>query len=217
MLAVALLARLLVIVATPHFRPTNDAADYDRHAVSLAVHGTYPPSGFGGPSAFRPPAYPYLLAGVYKLVGTRSASTRWEAGRIADALLGVVVVALVALIARRLWGPAVALGAGALAAVFPPLLLVGSSLMSESLYIPLVLGAVLAALAARGSEHRWRYALLTGLLVGLAALTRANGLFVLVPIAFLAWAPVAGGRAGAVSAGRRHARRWSWSPPRSSR
>ena len=187
-LALALLARVLVIVATPHFTPSNDAADYDRHAVSLAVHGTYPPSGFGGPSAFRPPAFPYLLAGVYKLVGVGSASRRWEAGRIAEALLGVLAVALVAFIAVRLWGPRVALGAAALAAVFPSLLLVNSSLMSEGLYIPLVLAAVLAALVHRdATRHRWRYAVLTGVLVGLAALTRSNGIFLLVPIVFLVW------------------------------
>jgi 4-amino-4-deoxy-L-arabinose transferase-like glycosyltransferase len=186
-LLVGLAVRLVVIAATPHFTPTDDAADYDRHAVSIAVHGVYPPSGFGGPSAFRPPLFPVVLAGVYKVAGVDPPSARWRAGRVAEALLGVLAVALICLIALRLWGRAVALLSAAIAAVFPPLILVGSSLMSESLYIPLVLTAVLTALVHRNSAHRWRYAVLTGVLVGLVALTRGNGIALLVPVLLLVW------------------------------
>jgi 4-amino-4-deoxy-L-arabinose transferase-like glycosyltransferase len=59
--------------------------------------------------------------------------------------------------------------------------------MTESLFIPLVLAAVLSALIARDSQRSWRWHVLTGLLVGLASLTRGNGLELLLPIGFLVW------------------------------
>ncbi len=186
----ALVVRLGVIAATPQFVPATDAADYDRHAVSIAVQGSYPSTRLapdGGPTAFRPPMFPVVLAGVYKVVGVTSESLRWEAGRAAEAILGALAVALICLIALRLLGSAVALLSGAIAAVFPSLLLVGSSLMSEPLYICLVLGAVLAALVHRESAHRWRWAVVTGVLIGLVALTRSNGLGLALPICVLVW------------------------------
>ncbi len=186
----ALVVRLGVIAATPQFVPATDAADYDRHAVSIAVHGSFPSTELapaGGPTAFRPPLFPVVLAGVYKVVGVTSESLRWEAGRAAEAILGALAVALICVIALRLWGSAIALLSGAIAAVFPSLLLVGSSLMSEPLYICLVLGAVLAALVHRESAHRWRWAVVTGVLIGLAGLTRSNGLGLALPICVLVW------------------------------
>jgi 4-amino-4-deoxy-L-arabinose transferase-like glycosyltransferase len=186
----ALVVRLAVVFATPHFRPATDAADYDRIAVSLSDHGGFPVTGLapaGGPTAFREPVFPVLLAGAYELTGTTNRATaRWRAGRVLEAVLGVMLVALMYLIARRLWGRTVALITGAIAVVYPPLLLVNSSLMSESVYIPLVLGAVLAALGHRDSG-RGRWAVATGVLIGLTALTRANGIALLLPIGLLVW------------------------------
>lgn len=187
-LLLALAVRLVAIAATPHYRPIDDSADFDRYAVSLATHGTFPDSQLApGPTAFRAPGFPVLLAGVYRLVGTASAGTRWEAGRVLEALLGVLTVALVYLIARRLWDRRVALLAGALAAIFPPLVLIGTSLMSEGLYIPLGLAAVLAALVCREHPGSWGWPALTGVLVGLAALTRSTDLALAIPVAFLVW------------------------------
>src|SRR5438067_1092158 len=122
-LIVAALARVAVILATPHYVPVNDASDYDHYAVSLATHATYPASTLGGPTAFYPPGFPVALALVYKVVGVGSASARWEAGRIAQALLGLVAVTLIFLIGRRVWGRNIGLLAAGLAAVYPPLIL----------------------------------------------------------------------------------------------
>ena len=187
---VALVVRLAVVFATPHFVAVTDASEFDYDAVSLVHHGAFPPSGLaarGGPTAFRPPLFPLALAGVYELVGTASQKTRWEAGRVLEALLGAAAVALICLIVMRLWGRRVALVAGAIAAVYAPLVLAGSSLLSESLFIPLELGAVLAALVHRESPHRWPWAVATGVLAGLAALTRGNGILLVVPLFFLVW------------------------------
>jgi 4-amino-4-deoxy-L-arabinose transferase-like glycosyltransferase len=187
---VAFVVRLAVVVATPHFVAVTDASEFDYDAVSLVHHGALPSSGLtarGGPTAFRPPLFPLALAGVYKVVGTGSAKSRWEAGRIMEAVLGAVAVGLICLIALRLWGLRVGIAAGALAAIYPPLVLAGSSLLSESLFIPLELGAVLSALAHRDSPHRWRWAIASGVLAGLAALTRGNGVALALPLVFLVW------------------------------
>ncbi len=196
LVALALVLRLVVVSASPHFSPINDSASYDQDAVSLATHGSFPesPATFhGGPTAFHPPLFPVTLAGVYKLVGTGSEHTRWDAGRVLEALLGAVTVLLIGLIATRLWGSRVGLVAAGIAAVYPPLILVGSSLLSESLFIPLVLGAVLAALQYRDTR-RLRVAALAGVLVGLSALTRGNGIFLAIPIGLLVWTAQPGGR-----------------------
>src|SRR3954468_17075241 len=117
-LAVALIARLAVIVATPDFHPIFDAAHYDRLGASIA-HGHGYPGQFvpPTPSAFRPPLYPVELAAVHLVGGG------WTAGRLLGALLGTGAVLLVFLIAERLWDRRVAIAAGAIAAVFPPLVL----------------------------------------------------------------------------------------------
>ncbi len=195
-MALALVVRLAVIVATPHFVPVTDASEYDRDAVTLVHNGSFPESVatfHGGPTAYHPPLFPVALAGVYKLVGTGSEHTRWDAGRVLEALLGAVTVLLIGLIATRLWDPRVGLIAAGIAAVYPPLILIGSSLLSESLFIPLVLAAVLAALQYR-DDRRLRFAALAGVLVGLSALTRGNGILLAIPIGFLVWTTHPGGR-----------------------
>lgn len=186
----ALLLRVVLVLATPHYVPKTDSANYDAMAVHVVTQTGFPPSAFapaGGPTALRPPAFPYLLAGVYELSGTGNRSGRWEAGRLAEAAIGAVIVALIMLIAARLWGARTGLVAGAIAAVYPPLVLIGSSLMSEPLYIALLLGAALCALRARDSGRPWAWALAAGLLTGASALTRGNGIVELLPVVILVW------------------------------
>lgn len=187
---VALVLRVVLVLATPHFHTIDDSHSYDRMAVSLANHGTLPNSQIpfaGGPTAYPPPGYPVALSLAYVIAGTGSEHSRWEAGRIEEAVFGAIAVVLIALIAARLFGRAAGLLSGAIASVYPPLLLIGSSLMSESVFIPLVLGAVLTALVHRDSEHRWRWAVATGVLLALAALTRSNGIVLAIPLGFLLW------------------------------
>jgi 4-amino-4-deoxy-L-arabinose transferase-like glycosyltransferase len=188
--ALALVVRVIVIIATPHFTPATDAREYDRTAVSLVTRGGFAPSTatfHGGPTAIHPPLFPVVLAGVYKVVGVGSTSARWVAGRALEAILGALAVWLICLIGIRLFGAAAGLLAGGIAAVYPPLVLVGSTLMTEPLFIVLILGAVLAALEHRESAHRLRWAILSGVLIGASALTRGNGIVVAIPLVFLVW------------------------------
>jgi 4-amino-4-deoxy-L-arabinose transferase-like glycosyltransferase len=176
LLALALVVRVVTVIATPDYTPLFDAADYNRHAVSIADGHGYPPSTFtGGATAFRPPAYPYLLAGVYEVSGSSQ-----TAARLVGALLGTLLVLLVYLLGRRLLGPAAGLAAAAVAAVFPSLVFWNAALLTEPLFLVLEVAAVLAALAAR-DRRSLRWALAGGVLAGAAALSRSNGIL-LVPI-----------------------------------
>jgi 4-amino-4-deoxy-L-arabinose transferase-like glycosyltransferase len=100
---------------------------------------------------------------------------------------------LIGLIALRLWGKRVSILALGLAAVAPPMVVLSTALISEALFVPIVLGSVLTALHGRGARHRYRWAIATGVLVGLASLTRTNGILLLLPFA-IAFAPARGRR-----------------------
>jgi 4-amino-4-deoxy-L-arabinose transferase-like glycosyltransferase len=188
--ALALLVRVVVVLSTRGYVPTTDAKDFDRLAVSLATTGHFPRSLANPlhvtPTALRPPAWSWALSLVYRVVGVADAHRRWEAGRMFEAVLGALAVLLLMLIVRRLWGNRIALVTGGLAAVYPPLILAGTSLLSESLFIPAVLGAVLAALEMR-QTGRWWWGVAAGALVTLATLTRSNGAIVGIPLLFLVW------------------------------
>jgi 4-amino-4-deoxy-L-arabinose transferase-like glycosyltransferase len=191
LLAVALVVRLGYVAATPGYQAANDAHNYDVHAQSIAAGHGFARIGSGpsGQTAFRPPGYPYFLAGVYALTGTDRAkpASRYTAGRVANAFVGTAIVALIGVIALRLFGRRVALAAMALSAVYVPLVLISGTLMSEPLFAALLLGALAAALQHRHSPHRFRWAVAAGVLGGLAVLTRANAAILLAPLAVAVW------------------------------
>jgi Dolichyl-phosphate-mannose-protein mannosyltransferase len=173
-LALALLVRLGLALTYEPPPPSGDAADFARHAASLADHGSYPESlATGGPTAFRPPGYPLALAAVYEVAG------RTDAPRVFGALLGALAVALLGFVASRLFDRRVAVVAMALAAVFPPLVMVSVAQLSEGLFIVLVLGALACVVHAPG---RMGWVVAAGALAGAAALTRTNGLVILLPL-----------------------------------
>lgn len=183
-LLLALVVRVAVVADQPSYEPVGDARAYDEHAVSLSRDAQYPPARYpegGGPAAFRPPAYPYLLAGAYEVTGTTDERSRYRVGRVLGALLGVATVALIGALGAMLWGTLPALCAMGIAAVYPTLVAVSDSLLSEALFTPVVLASVACVVALRRSPHVLRWAVGAGLLAGIAALTRTNGA-VLVPV-----------------------------------
>jgi 4-amino-4-deoxy-L-arabinose transferase-like glycosyltransferase len=183
----ALVLRLIVIVASPGFAPRGDAVSYDRAAVSLATTGMFIKTCTcfipeGGPSAFRPPGYPYLLSGAYIVTGKTRSRDRLTVARLTNALLSVATVELIAMLALLLWDRRVAAFAAIVAAVYPPFLMIDSTTLTESLFVPLEVGSIVAVLIHRRSPHRYRWAVLAGVLAGLASLTRGNGLLLLIPL-----------------------------------
>ena len=124
------------------------------------------------PTAQFPPLWPGLLAGAH-LVGLDT--LRWY--RIVAGLVGCTTVITTAFIGRKLVGDRVGLIAAVIVAASPFLIAADGSLMAESLFIALIAAAVLVAVYAREAPSIWKFALL-GLLLGLAALTRSDGLVI---------------------------------------
>ena len=166
-LVLALVVRVADVLLTRDWAPVSDPEDYIRHAVSIAGGDGFPESAAsGGPSALRPPLYPYLLGAVFRLTGDS-----WTAGRLVSALCGVAAVALIGWIGARLWGERVGLVAMAIAAVYPPLVLVSGTLISEGPGLPLMLAVPALVLHWRDRPRAW-VAAAAGAAFGLALLTR---------------------------------------------
>lgn len=81
-MVLSLLVRLMWLTLVP-FALRNDASEYDRLAMNLASTGSFGPSAYAaiGETALRPPAYPTLLAGVYKVLGHHVIAGRQSTSR----------------------------------------------------------------------------------------------------------------------------------------
>jgi len=175
-LAVALLARVSYwVLVTPSYSPESDAAQYVDLARNIVNgHGyamTFPQLELH-PTAFRPPGYPYLLAAVFKVFG---ANNGIGAGRVLSLVCGLVAIALVYMLVRRISTPLAALVAGLCMALYPPLLANDTVLLTEALSLALLAGVMLALVA-----RRWPIA---ALLCGMLVLTRASAQYLVLVLA----------------------------------
>jgi 4-amino-4-deoxy-L-arabinose transferase-like glycosyltransferase len=158
--AFGLLLRLAVLWSCLDVGLFSDMHDYQDRALYILQHGQLPPD------AFRPPAYPLFLAGLYKVFGVHLL-----APRLVQALLGTGVIALTFGLARRVAGQGASLAAAAVVALYPAWLLYPVYLMAENLFTFLtLLGIWLWAKA------RWWTALAAGLVLGVSVMTRAVGI-----------------------------------------
>jgi dolichyl-phosphate-mannose-protein mannosyltransferase len=148
----------------------------------------------GVPTSFRAPLYPTFLAAVYFFGGTDF--SRFFAARLAQAiLLGAPLAPLTYLVARRLFARRLGEGkvregvrsaraariSGWVVACYPMLLVYPLGLGTENPFFLLVLLSFLFLLQAREKPSKFNF-LLSGFLLGLAALTRS----VILPFAGLA-------------------------------
>ena len=154
------------------------------------------PGAAAVPTAEFPPLFPGLIA-FTTLLGLHSvtAQSLFMCG------VGTGTVVLVGLAGRRIAGTTVGCVAAVIAAVHPLIFQPDGVLMSESLYMALVSGVLLAALVAVDRPGHWRPWALLGALIGLAALTRTEALF-LVPVLSI---PLALRRGGATRRARARA------------
>lgn len=143
------------------------------------------------PAADHPPLTVLVLAPV-AAVWDSQLPMRW-----ASALAGLGVVALTALLARRVAGDTAGLVAGGIAALYPFLWVNDGLIMSESFTGVFVVATLLASYDAMRDPTRWWRWLIAGLLGGAAALGRAE-LMLLAPL--VAAGVVMRPRAGALRA-----------------
>jgi 4-amino-4-deoxy-L-arabinose transferase-like glycosyltransferase len=160
---------------TPLF---SDAQTYRALGQSLAdgdgyirphVHHN---AGVALPSAEFPPLFPLLLAG-FDLVGATAVSAQ----RLIITVLSLATVVLIGLLGRRVAGPTVGVMAAAFAAIYPMIWMSDAALMSESLYLFLVVAALLVLYRIIDEPSRMSTWALFGGVGGLAALTRSQGIW----------------------------------------
>ena len=175
---------------------THDEREYLALGINLAAGRGFTPELAGAPSDpsvqqfGRAPLYPLILAGIALLGGIDDSLPRDvpAAVKLTQALVGVVAVWLVAAIARRAAGERAAILAAWLAACYPPLVWIAAYALSEAMYSALALATVWVlgmVTDARSPDREDRRAgstaiqtvLLSGVLAGLAALTRPSMLF----------------------------------------
>jgi len=143
--------------------------------VLAALHGRTMPT------ATHPPLYPFVLAGLAKLGGTGELTQR-----LAGSVFGMGTIAALGVLGRRVGGERVGLLAAGIAAIYPMLISADSALSSETLDGLLIALSLVAAYRLLDAPRTAR-AVCLGVLLGLATLTRGEGLL-LIPL--LLW-PVA--------------------------
>jgi SAM-dependent methyltransferase/4-amino-4-deoxy-L-arabinose transferase-like glycosyltransferase len=135
------------------------------------------------PTAFWPPAYPLLLASTWKITGFSLISAK-----VLNAVLGTATIPFVYLLGTAIFSRKVGLVSAAVFALYPNAIAWLPLLFPESMFILLFVAALWLLVAFPPSSTRSR--LLTagafGLLTGVAALTRGQGL-VLPAVAAIFW------------------------------
>ena len=157
--------------------PAADAADYHRLAIGLVQgHGYVNDDGTG--TAWRPPAYPAFLAGIYKIGGINVSRVT-----IVQAILGGLTVLMLMALAAMILGWPRALIAGIIAAVYPAFIWLPRLLLSENLSLFLLLLS-LTAVVLYLRTFRMIWIIVFGVLCALNTLVRGANLFLPITVAF---------------------------------
>jgi len=176
---VALLLRLAVITVGHTYRitPRRDHFQFGwemgRLARSIATgQGFSSPTDLPtGPSAWAPPLYPYILAGVFRLFGVYSALSAWMILAFNSVFAALTCLTLY-WIAERMYGISVARGAAWTWAVFPYAIYWPVRVVWETSLTAFLLSlALLLTLRMADESPRRRIWILFGLLWGVIALT----------------------------------------------
>ncbi len=185
--AAALLARLVFVLAMPALGlaplANPDAVQYEALARDLAAGRGWATDAIGPTEMFfRPPLYPWVVAGLYAIFGPHIGVVQ-----AAQCLLGAGSALLAAALARRLGGATAAWIAGAIVAFHPLLIQQSGELLTEALFVFLYLAALLLFLRAADRPDRENArrpatsALAAGGVLGLSILCRPTPL-ALLPI-----------------------------------
>jgi 4-amino-4-deoxy-L-arabinose transferase-like glycosyltransferase len=145
----------------------DDEQSYDQLGRSLLKTGAYVDDN-GHPTSLRPPLYPAVVAGIYGVFGPRN----YAAVRAIQALLSLITAVVAYQLAGTVFSRRVAIWTAACVCLYPSFLGYNNLLLSETVFTLLLCGATWAAVEAL--QHRSvGLLLLTGVLLGLGALTRS--------------------------------------------
>lgn len=177
-LLIALAARVAHwLVMTPDYVTASDADHYRQIATNIADGEGFSimfPTFSQHQTAFRPPLYPYLLGGTFKVFGSELV-----VGRILSLVLGVAAIAVAMLLVARIAPRRAAVAAGLALALYPPLIANDTMLLTEPLSMLLLVGMFLSLV-----PRRW---VIAAVLCGLLALTRTSAPLLIVVVGAWLW------------------------------
>lgn len=160
----------------------GDSLSYWTLAQQIA-HGQPYEYGWEHARCFRMPGFPAILSPLFMF--QQNAPPLWLP-RILTAVLGTLSVGLTVILARMTVGQRAAIWAGIGAAIFPELLISSVLVLSETAFIPLMLGQlimILMTLRASSTPRRWIGGGMAGILAGLSVLVRPSWALALPVIA----------------------------------
>lgn len=168
---------------------TGDAVHYYESAISLSEGKGY---AFNGkPTANFPPGYPFILAALFKII-----FPSYQIAQFLNTILGVISCIITYLICKKVFGERAAMLALYIMALSPTNIIWSGIVFSENLFLPLILGVILlwihfsSAHLQIGERMRvrrrevWKL-ILSGILLGLASLTRGQA--ILLPGVLFFW------------------------------
>ena len=155
----------------------GDDDDYYRLAIAFLERGTLEDSG---QMAFRMPFFPLTLSSIYYVFG----KVPHYAHPFIIAL-GVLTCIVVYIIGKEVFDPPIGFVAGLLASIDINLAFYSKFLLTETLFVFLVILSMLSLERLRRFQT-WQWAIISGGFLGLAVLTRVNfGIFVFIIAAWI--------------------------------
>ncbi len=143
--------------------PVIDEAYHDDWARAIVAGRQYVPTAY-----FRAPLYPFVLAGIYAVMGPSYLNPR-----LVQALLSALMCGVLFDMGRRLFGRVVGVMAGVAAASYWTLIFFDGELLIPPL--PLFLNIVMLWLLVRGMQSpHWAWFAAAGVMLGLSAVARPN-------------------------------------------
>jgi 4-amino-4-deoxy-L-arabinose transferase-like glycosyltransferase len=172
---VSLFLRLVYALALPIDKLSPDAQSWMELGQQIALG-----QGFGG--SWRPPGYAFFLGAVFFIFGKSVL-----AARIIQTILAAFTCVFSYKTARHLFNEETGRITGTLAAFYPYFIAYSADLISETL-LTFMLAAAVLGIVRTSREPNWKNMALTGLLIGLTALTKSTTLpFFLLACAWLWW------------------------------
>lgn len=191
--AIAFALRLcwIVIGHTYRFKTTDDNFSFGwemgRIAAAIASgHGFSNPFGPPtGPTAWEPPLYPYLIAGVFRIFGTYSAASAFVLLSV-NSLFSALTCIPIFLTARRIFSEKVAVGAAWAWALLPNVMFWCTRAIWETSLAALLLATIFWLTLTLEDRDDWTSWFQFGLLWGITALS-STSLVSFLPVSGL-WA-----------------------------
>jgi 4-amino-4-deoxy-L-arabinose transferase-like glycosyltransferase len=147
----------------------GDEIDYHKIAVSLSEGNGFAVDGVQ--TGRRPPVFPFVLSVLYKVFGPHP-----NVGRVIQILLGMLAVFLVYRVARRYFDEVTGFVSAGIAALNPVLIFTCGYVLTENLYMILVLSTLLLLPTPAHFNEPLRKILPAAAVLAVATLTRPTGL-----------------------------------------